>query len=263
MYPCRGVSHTPHKTPRQGRVHDDGKGEIFSGRRIQHRRRGRCPLAPTSFSCLDARKGCEKKIKASPRPGNLAGYRILSLFVFCFLMSPVGAYRIRPTKRPARGDLIYLWVGVFIPAGYIWGVFFCAPTLPAEKTPGTQLDLSIRTRYLSLLDLSHFWRDLSFSCLDARKGCEKKIKASPRPGNLAGYRILSLFVFCFLLSRVGAQKHTPSKRTDRGDLIYLWVGVFIPAGYIWGVCDTPLPYRQKKRRVRSWISPRVPGICHC
>ena len=32
-----------------------------------------------------------------------------------------------------------------------------APTLPAEKTPGTQLDLSMRTRHLSLLDLSRFW----------------------------------------------------------------------------------------------------------
>ena len=54
--------------------------------------------------------------------------------------------------------------------------------------------------------------------------------------------------------------HTPHKRPGRGDLIYLWVGVFIPAGYIWGVFNTPLPYRQKKRRVRSWISPRVPGF---
>ena len=36
-----------------------------------------------------------------------------------------------PHKRPERGDLIYLWVGVFIPAGYIWGVFFCA--LPCRK----------------------------------------------------------------------------------------------------------------------------------
>ena len=43
----------------------------------------------------------------------------------------MGRKSIRPTKRPDRGDLIYLWVGVFIPAGYIWGVFFCAPTLPA------------------------------------------------------------------------------------------------------------------------------------
>ena len=68
-------------------------------------------------------------------------------------MSPVGAYRIRPTKRPGRGNLIYLWVGVFIPAGYIWGVFFCAPTLPAEKTPGTQLDLSTHILTLSFSDL--------------------------------------------------------------------------------------------------------------
>ena len=84
--------HTPHKTTRQGRVQDDGKGEIFRGRRIQHERRGHCPLAPTSFSCLDARKGCEKKIKASGMPANLAGYLIFSLFIFRFLLSRVGAY---------------------------------------------------------------------------------------------------------------------------------------------------------------------------
>ena len=87
---------------------------------------GVAPLTPTSFSCLDTRKGCEKKIKASGMPVNLAGYLIFSLFIFRFLLSRVGAYCIRPTKRPGRGDLIYLWVGVFIPAGYIWGVFFCA-----------------------------------------------------------------------------------------------------------------------------------------
>ena len=88
----RGVLNTPHKTTRQGRIQDDGKGQIFTGRRIQHERRGRCPLAPTSFSCLDTRKGCEKKIKASGMPANLAGYLIFSLFIFRFLLSRVGAY---------------------------------------------------------------------------------------------------------------------------------------------------------------------------
>ena len=78
------------------------------------------------------------------------------LFIFPFSMYPCRGVSHTPHKRPDRGDLIYLWVGVFIPAGYIWGVFFCAPTLPAEKTPGTQLDLSTRTRHLSLLDLSRF-----------------------------------------------------------------------------------------------------------
>ena len=33
----RGVLHTPHKTPRQGRVHDDGKGNFFSGVQIHLR----------------------------------------------------------------------------------------------------------------------------------------------------------------------------------------------------------------------------------
>ena len=142
-------------------MQDDRNGEIFRGRRILHRRRGRCPLTPTSFSCLDTRKGNEKKIKASPRPGNLAGYRILSLFVFCFLLSRVGAQKHTPSKRPDRGGC--------------------------------------RTMGRTFFDV-------------------------PRRG----------------------VSHTPSKRPDRGDLIYLWVGVFIPAGYIWGVFNTPLPYRQEK-----------------
>ena len=34
MSPCRGVLNTPHKTTRQGRIQDDGKGQIFTGRRI-------------------------------------------------------------------------------------------------------------------------------------------------------------------------------------------------------------------------------------
>ena len=57
--------------------------------------------------------------------------------------------------------------------------------------------------------------------------------------------------------------NTPHKRPGRGDLIYLWVGVFIPAGYMWGVCNTPLPYRQKKSRVRSWILPMRPRPFRC
>ena len=32
VVPYRGVSHTPHKTPRQGRVQDDGKGKFFQAR---------------------------------------------------------------------------------------------------------------------------------------------------------------------------------------------------------------------------------------
>ena len=39
--------------------------------------------------------------------------------------------------------------------------------------------------------------------------------------------------------------NTSHKRPERVDLIYLWVGVFIPAGYVWGVCNTPLPCRQE------------------
>ena len=125
-------------------MQDDGKGEIFRGQRILHRRRGRCPLAPTSFSCLDARKGSEKKIKASPRPGNLAGYRILSLFIFCFLLSRVGASRIRPPNDPLgagagrwEGEIFFRRTdtssaeGLSSPPETLGGRIRYAPTLPA------------------------------------------------------------------------------------------------------------------------------------
>ena len=55
-----------------------------------------------------------------------------------------------------------------------------------------------------------------------------------------------MFVGCPIFGRQGrGVLNTPHKTTQRGDLIYLWVGVFIPAGYMWGVCNTPLPYRQE------------------
>ena len=57
------------------------------------------PLHP--FLVLIRGKGCEKKIKASGMPANLAGYLIFSLFIFRFLLSRVGAYCIRPTNDPA------------------------------------------------------------------------------------------------------------------------------------------------------------------
>ena len=54
------------------------------------------------------------------------------MFVGCPIFVRQGrAQKHTPHKTARRGDLIYLWVGVFIPAGYIWGVFFCVPTLPA------------------------------------------------------------------------------------------------------------------------------------
>ena len=47
----------------------------------------------------------------SPRPGNLTGYLIFSLFIFRFLLSRVGAYCIRPTNDPIGAILsIYGWV---------------------------------------------------------------------------------------------------------------------------------------------------------
>ena len=47
-------------------------------------------------------------------------------------------------------------------------------------------------------------------------------------------RVPNPLVVCFLFFDVPCRgvSNTPSKRPDRGDLIYLWVGVFIPAGYI-------------------------------
>ena len=50
------------------------------------------------------------------------------------------------------------------------------------------------------------------------------------PANLAGYPAFLLFVLCFLLSRVGAQKHTPHKTTRQGRS-YLSMGrCFYPCG---------------------------------
>ena len=55
-----------------------------------------------------------------------------------------------------------------------------------------------------------------------------------------------MFLGCPFFGRQGrGVLNTPHKTTRRGDLIYLWVGVFIPTGYMWGVCNTPLPYRQE------------------
>ena len=81
-------------------------------------------------------------------------------------MSPVGAYRIRPTKRPDRGGCmtmrrrkIFQACGyifgktVFAPCGGTWWAYAIRPYPTGRKTPGTQLDLSTRTWHLSLLDL--------------------------------------------------------------------------------------------------------------
>ena len=86
MSPCRGVLNTPHKRPDRGGFKTIGRAKFLPFGAYNMEGGGRCPLTPTSFSCLDARKGCEKKIKASGMPANLAGYPTLSFLVFHFLI---------------------------------------------------------------------------------------------------------------------------------------------------------------------------------
>ena len=84
-------------------MQDDGKGQIFTGRRMQHERRGRCPLTPTSFSCLDTGKRMRKENQgirdagqislprkgSSGMPANLTGSPTLSLLDLRFLSRTV------------------------------------------------------------------------------------------------------------------------------------------------------------------------------
>ena len=63
------------------------------------------------------------------------------------------------------------------------------------------------------------------------------------PANLAWYQAFSLFVFRFLLSRVGAQKHTPYKRPDRGGFMFVGCPIFVRQGR--GVLHTP--YKRPER----------------
>ena len=61
-------------------------------------------------------------------PANLAGYLTFSLFIFRFLLSRVGAYCIRPTKRPGRGEFKTMGRAKFLPFGtYNMGLGGVAP----------------------------------------------------------------------------------------------------------------------------------------
>ena len=108
-----------------------------------------------------------------------------------------------------------------------------------------------------------FSRNPSFSCLDTRKGCEKKIKASGMPANLAGYPAFLLFVLCFLLSRVGAQKHTPHKTTRRGRSYLSMGGCFYPCGIHVGRMQYAPTLPTEKSRVCSWIFSMRPRPFRC
>ena len=89
-------------------MQDDGKGQIFTGRRMQHERRGRCPLTPTSFSCLDTGKRMRKENQGIRDAGQFG--RVPDFFVVHLSFSVVSgrAQKNTPHKRPGRGDLIYL-----------------------------------------------------------------------------------------------------------------------------------------------------------
>ena len=223
-------------------MHDDRKGEIFPGRRILHRRRGRCPLASTSFSCLDARKGCEKKIKASPRPGSLAGYRILSLFVFCFLLSSVGAQKHTPSKRPARGGCRMMGRGkIFQAYGYIFG----------------------GRAFVSSGDA---WWAYSIRPYPTGRRCLLFIPTTFT--TYPGFFVVHLSFFDVPCRGVS---HTPSKRPARGGCMTMGRGKFFQAcGYIfgktvfapcggtwWAYSIRPYPTGRRKMPDTCRISPRI------
>ena len=102
--------------------------------------------------------------------------RVPGFFVvhFSFFVVPGRAQKHTPHKTTRQGRS-YLSMGRCIyPCGIHVGRMQYAPTLPAGD--------------ISIVIAINFFRNPSFSCLDTRKGSEKKIKASGMPANLAGYR---------------------------------------------------------------------------
>ena len=108
VVPGRGVLNMPHKTARQGRIQDGGKGQIFTVRRISHRGRGRCPLTPTSFSCLDTGKRKRKENQGLTEAGEFG--RVPGFFVvhFSFFVVPGRGVLHTPHKRPEWGGCMMM-----------------------------------------------------------------------------------------------------------------------------------------------------------
>ncbi len=103
----------------------------------------------SSLSCLDTRKGSEKKIKAPPGPGRFGrvpgklrafGRSLGTRQTWLASLTPLDARKGSEKKIKASSEAVEVWPG---------------------------------TRQIWLASLTP---------LDARKGSEKKVKASPRPG---------------------------------------------------------------------------------
>ena len=98
-------------------MQDDGKGQIFTGRRMQHERRGRCPLTPTSFSCLDTGKRMRKENQGLTEAGEFSW--VPDFFVVHLSFSVVSGRGVlnTPHKRPDRGGCRMMGRGKFLEAG--------------------------------------------------------------------------------------------------------------------------------------------------
>ena len=82
----RGVLNTPHKRPDRGGFKTMGRGKFLEAGAFNMKGGGVAPSPLHPFLALIGGKGCEKKIKASGMPANLAGYPTLSFLVFHFLI---------------------------------------------------------------------------------------------------------------------------------------------------------------------------------
>ena len=84
-----------------------------------------------------------------------------------------------------------------------------------------------------------------FLVLILGKGCEKKIKASGMPAKLAGYRAFLLFVFRFLLSRVGRKSIRPTN-DPKGVILSIYRSPHLSLRDKCGAYSfAPLPYQQE------------------
>ena len=109
--PCRGVSHTPHKRPARGGCRMMGRGIFFQAYRYIFDERA-------FVSSGDAWRAYSIRPYPTGRrcilfiPKTFTTHPDFSLLDLPFLMSPVGAYRIRPPNGPI-GAGAGRWEGPF------------------------------------------------------------------------------------------------------------------------------------------------------
>ena len=128
---------------------------------------------------------------------------IFCCWIFLFRCPRVGAYCIRPTKRP-EGAILSIYRSPHLSLRDTYGAYAIRP-YPTGR------------RYFYHACHQFFSGIHPFLVLIRGKGCEKKIKASGMPTKLAGYLIFSLFIFRFLLSRVGAYCIRPTNDPTGAD----------------------------------------------